>query len=603
MSTSESSKINIVLGVANVGDGNADPMVRFHEPSDVIAFLNAFTKRGYTQIDTARIYSPHAPGTSEPKIGAIPEKNFIIDTKVNSFHDGAHSKENILKDINDSLNALRIQLINIEYLHQPDRATDLKEACEAMDQAHKEGKIKCWGISKHTAQEVETIVKICQEHDFVKPSVYQGEYNPIARSAEKELFPILRRHGIAFYAFSPAGAGFFAGNHKNVRPGGRFDQSLFLGGLYSDRYLKPSISEATEKALAAASRHRISGHAAALRWTAHHGSLSKELGDSIIIGASSLEQLNSNIDAIEDGPLPDDVADALGAVYAEIGDILSYHVVHNAGPEALRESKREARSYSAQVAHARARKLRGPGKAAKIHEGNGPKTEKKHTIKVLSPKGQPLNQTLLPYNQATLTTAELHIHQPILSPYINFLSTLTNDECFMFDHYIKIVMPHLSAHCPIARSLGQYHEYLRRNWIIISSHDAEFIRGFLLAASRHLSVVESNIEFEEIAIRYKLEHLAKLRKDVSMQPMSINPRSVSSALVLSFDEVSLSIHIWSLHASREHSNGIATYPWGSEYSPGSWRTPVTGPEPVYIIYVVHLCPGRPNRRLGLGFEV
>lgn len=51
-------------------------------------------------------------------------------------------------------------------------------------------------------------------------------------------------------------------------------------------------------------------------------------------------------------------------------------------------------------------------------------------------------------------------------------------------------------------------------------------------------MVESNIEFEEIAIRYKLEHLAKLRKDVAMQPISINPRSVSSALVLSFDEVS-----------------------------------------------------------------
>lgn len=209
-----------------VGDGNADPVVRFHEPSEVIAFLDAFTKRGYNQLDTARIYSPHAPGTSEPKIGDVPEKNFIVDTKVNSFHDGAHSKENILKDINDSLSALRIAQINIEYLHQPDRATELKEACEAMDQAHKEGKIKYWGISKHTAQEVETIVKICEKNQFIKPSVYQGEYNPIVRSAEKELFPILRRHNIAFYAYSPAGAGFFAGNHKNVRPGGRFDQSV-----------------------------------------------------------------------------------------------------------------------------------------------------------------------------------------------------------------------------------------------------------------------------------------------------------------------------------------------------------------------------------------
>jgi aflatoxin B1 aldehyde reductase len=212
-------------------------MVRFHEPSEVNAFLNAFTKRGYSQIDTARIYSPHAPGTCEPKLGAVPEKNFIIDTKVNSFRDGAHSKENILKDINDSLSDLRVQQINIEYLHQPDRTTDLKEACEAMNQAHKDGKIKYWGISKHTAQEVETLIKICEENDFIKPSVYQGEYNPIARVVEKELFPVLRRHGIAFYAFSPAGAGFFAGNHKNVRPGGRFDQSvrihIYLDPFYS----------------------------------------------------------------------------------------------------------------------------------------------------------------------------------------------------------------------------------------------------------------------------------------------------------------------------------------------------------------------------------
>lgn len=78
--------------------------------------------------------------------------------------------------------------------------------------------------------------------------------------------------------------------------------------------------------MAAASSHGISGHAAALRWTAHHGSLSKENGDSIIVGASSVEQLNSNIDAIEAEPLPDDVADALGAVYAEIEDILPYHM-------------------------------------------------------------------------------------------------------------------------------------------------------------------------------------------------------------------------------------------------------------------------------------
>lgn len=109
-------------------------------------------------------------------------------------------------------------------------------------------------------------------------------------------------------------------------------------------------------------------------------------------------------------------------------------VLHNAGPEALRESKREARSYSAQVAHARAKKLRGTGKTTKIVEKNGFKTERRHILQSSKPKDQSLNQTLLPYNQMDLPTAELHIHHPTLSPYISFLSTLTADECFMLDH-------------------------------------------------------------------------------------------------------------------------------------------------------------------------
>lgn len=83
---------------------------------------------------------------------------------------------------------------------------------------------------------------------------------------------------------------------------------------------------ATEKALEVASRYGISGHAAALRWTAHHSVLNEKYGDAIIIGASSLEQLESNLDMIEQGPLPDDVVGALEAAYEEIGDEIPYHL-------------------------------------------------------------------------------------------------------------------------------------------------------------------------------------------------------------------------------------------------------------------------------------
>lgn len=302
-------------------------MVRFDSSEEVKGFLDTFAARGYHQLDTARIYPAHGPGTSEPRIGAVAAGDtFALDTKVNSLAPGSHSKQNILKDIDLSLEALKVKQINIEYLHMPDRATDFEEACEAMDQAFREGKIRHWGLCKHTADEVQRIVDICEDRGLVKPSVYQGQYNPIARACEKELLPVLRRHGMAFYAYSPAGAGFFAGNHKHVKAGGRYDQSLFLGGFYSQLYLKPSIMAATDKALEVASKHGIGGHAAALRWTVHHSALSNAHGDSAILGASSKEQLASNMDMIDQGPLPEDVVTALEAIYneVEVGDAVPY---------------------------------------------------------------------------------------------------------------------------------------------------------------------------------------------------------------------------------------------------------------------------------------
>ncbi|WQF88011.1 Putative aldo-keto reductase, NADP-dependent oxidoreductase domain-containing protein [Colletotrichum destructivum] len=326
MATTERKPLNLVLGAGNIGDASIDPSARFDTSDQVNAFLNAFLERGYYQIDTARAYSPSAPGTSEPRLGAVAAgARSTIDTKVTSKEPGSHTKAKILEEIDKSLEDLQIKQINIEYLHAPDRATPFEEACEAMDQAHREGKIKKWGLSNYRADEVQSFLDICEARGWVKPSVYQGHYNAIVRGSEKHLFPVLRKHGIAYYAYSPAGGGFFAGNHKNPAAGGRFDKSHFVGGMYSQLYLKPAITAATNKAIDLAAQHGIGGHAAALRWTAHHSILSAEHGDSVIVGASSVEQLKANLDIIEQGPLPQDVVSAVEAIYAEVGDEVPYH--------------------------------------------------------------------------------------------------------------------------------------------------------------------------------------------------------------------------------------------------------------------------------------
>ncbi|OAL36527.1 hypothetical protein AYO20_04143 [Fonsecaea nubica] len=322
------SPLTIVLGTANVGDSSRDKTVRYDAPNEVNAYLDAFYERGGRQIDTARSYSPEAHGSSEERLGAVEAgTRFSIATKVLSLTPGSHSKENIKENIAASLSLLKIPKIDIEYLHMPDRTTPFEEALAAVNEAYTQGKFERFGLSNYTAEEVDKVVHICEEKGFVKPSVYQGQYNPIIRSGEKELFPVLRKHGIAFYAWSPAAGGFFAGNHKHVQPGARYDSSTWAGKVYASVYLKPNIEAATDRAINLVTKHGINGHAAALRWTVYHSTLKQEFGDAVIIAASSVAQLNSNIDMIEQGPLPGEVVDAMETLYKEVeGTEFPYHL-------------------------------------------------------------------------------------------------------------------------------------------------------------------------------------------------------------------------------------------------------------------------------------
>jgi aflatoxin B1 aldehyde reductase len=54
--------------------------------------------------------------------------------------------------------------------------------------------------------------------------------------------------------------------------------------------------------------------------------LEQGYGDGIVIGASSLEQLENNLKVIEEGPLPNEVAAAIDQVYEEVGDEIKYHL-------------------------------------------------------------------------------------------------------------------------------------------------------------------------------------------------------------------------------------------------------------------------------------
>jgi aflatoxin B1 aldehyde reductase len=91
-----------------------------------------------------------------------------------------------------------------------------------------------------------------------------------------------------------------------------------IGKVYSDTYGKPTVEDTVVAVRQAAEKYNVTGHAAALRWTAFHSILDGKYGDAVIFGARNMEQLEQSLDAFEAGKLPTELADAIAAVYKAV---------------------------------------------------------------------------------------------------------------------------------------------------------------------------------------------------------------------------------------------------------------------------------------------
>lgn len=145
--------------------------------------------------------------------------------------------------------------------------------------------------------------------------MFQGVYNALQRSIEAELLPCLRHYGISLYAFQPLAGGFLTGRYQreqtDFEPGSRFDPKIIQGGVRRGRYWNDSYFDAIDNVRSVAEKHRLSVAEVALRWLEHHSLMENDLGDAIIVGASSTKHLEQNLVDLEKGPLPEDVVQAL----------------------------------------------------------------------------------------------------------------------------------------------------------------------------------------------------------------------------------------------------------------------------------------------------
>lgn len=270
--------------------------------------IETFSEYGYSELDTAYVYNE---GESERIIGTVLQNSshsFGIATKVNPRITGRLDKEAVLSQFNESLQRMKVEHVDILYLHFPDPNTPIESALEACAQLHIEGKFTELGLSNFPAWLVSEAYNICKRNEWVLPSVYEGVYNPLSRHAERELNKALDYYGMRFYGYNPLAGGLMTDkyNDKKIKEGRFINRPN-----YKERYWHHSYFDAIDEIKAACNKYEINITEATYRWLAYHSMLDSNRGDGIIIGASSVEQLEQNISYVNKGKLPEDIVNVI----------------------------------------------------------------------------------------------------------------------------------------------------------------------------------------------------------------------------------------------------------------------------------------------------
>ena len=198
--------MKLVLGTMTFGESVFSP--------DVSKFIDAFLDAGYDELDTAYVYNE---GNCEKLIGeAIPtlKRPYKIATKVNPRISGKLDGEAAYKQVNESLERLGLATVDTIYLHFPDPKTPVESVLEAMADLHSQGKFKELGLSNFPAWMVSDVWHICDKRGWVKPTIFEGIYNPLTRKAEIELNACLNYFGLRFYAYNPMAGGLLTGRYE-----------------------------------------------------------------------------------------------------------------------------------------------------------------------------------------------------------------------------------------------------------------------------------------------------------------------------------------------------------------------------------------------------
>ena len=310
---------HVALGTMTFGDTV--------DAATAASLVDASLDAGITMIDTANVY---AGGASEEMLASLLPKrrdSILLASKAGMPHPdaGEHpplSDTGLRRSVNGSLRRLGVERIDLFYLHQPDRATSLEETMGAVAELVRQGTIGALGVSNFAAWQISELNHVADAIGTPRPVVAQQLFNLVARRIEEEYLEFAGTTGLLTMVYNPLGGGLLTGSHRfaELPTEGRFGSSK-LAEMYKQRYWDPRLFTAIDSLAKIAAGAGITLIELSLRWLMNR----PDVG-AILLGASRLEQLRSNILAAEKGPLAADVIAACDEVGLTLrGPMASYN--------------------------------------------------------------------------------------------------------------------------------------------------------------------------------------------------------------------------------------------------------------------------------------
>ena len=255
-----------------------------------------------TLLDLGNYYGP-VPGSAETNFGRILRENFqgyrdemIISSKAGHEmwagpYGGNSSRKNLMASIDQSLRRTGLEYFDIFYTHRYDGVTPVEETIQALIDIVKRGKALYIGISKYPPEQARIAYEMLAKAG-VPCLISQYRYSMFDRAVEAEILPFAAASGSGFIAFSPLAQGLLTDKYLNGIP--EHSRAARSSGFLQRSQVTPEKIEAARQLNEIAHRRGQTLAEMALAWV-----LRDERMTSVIVGASSVNQLADNLKALE----------------------------------------------------------------------------------------------------------------------------------------------------------------------------------------------------------------------------------------------------------------------------------------------------------------